>query len=194
MEHYKERDFALPDLKGLSKEQIDVHLKLYSGYVKNINALYDKINEYKEDSERHALALSELTRRIPFEWNGMRMHEYYFEALGGPGEPEGDIIKELEKQFGSFDTWLAHFKAVGAMRGTGWAALTRDKQTGTLLNIWVDDHEIGHLAGSDILIAMDVWEHAFLIDYLPSERKEYIDVFMDNLKWDVVNNRFTALS
>lgn len=192
MEHYKEQEFSLPEIRGLSKKQIDAHLKLYSGYVKNINALYDKINEYKEDSEGNAIALSELTRRLPFEWNGMRMHEYYFEALGGTGEPTGDIIHEIEKQFGSFEKWATHFRAVGTMRGIGWAVLLRDKKMGSLINIWVNDHEIGHLAGSSVMIAMDVWEHAYLLDYLPSERKEYIDVFMDNLKWEIINDRFTA--
>jgi len=192
MEQYQEKKFNLPEMNGLSKKQIDLHLGLYAGYIKNINILRAKINEYKEDSEKYALALSELVRRLAFEWDGMRMHEYYFEALGGSGNPGGSLIQELERQFGSFDAWLSEFRAIGMMRGAGWVTLARDPRTGELLNTWVTDHEIGHLSGCDVLIAMDVWEHAYLIDYLPSERKTYIDIFMKNLKWEEVEKRFVG--
>lgn len=190
MNHYEVKKFDLSNLQGLSQKQIDAHLQLYSGYIKNINALSDKIDEYKKNNEDHILALSELTRRLAFEWDGMRMHEYYFDALDAKSEPEGGVIKEIEKQFSTFDKWLLHFKAVGAMRGSGWVTLSRDKETGNLFNTWVSDHEIGHLAGADVLIAMDVWEHAYLLDYLPSERKEYIDVFINNIRWEKINERF----
>jgi Fe-Mn family superoxide dismutase len=190
MKEYQEKKFNLPEISGLSKKQIDAHLALYAGYVKNINALRAKIAEYKGNSEAHALALSELVRRLAFEWDGMRMHEYYFEALGGNGTPEGTIVEEITRQFGAYDTWLSEFKAVGMMRGTGWVTLTKDERTGELLNTWVSDHEIGHLAGCSVLIAMDVWEHAYILDYLPSERKTYIDVFIKNLAWNEVEKRF----
>jgi len=158
-------------------------------YVKNVNGLMEDVNSLKSDSLKNARSLSELTRRFAFEWDGMRMHEYYFEALGGAGKPDGDVVKLIEAQFGSFEAWLEEFKTTGAMRGAGWVSLILDKRSGNLHNTWVTDHEIGHLAGADVLIAMDVWEHAFLIDYLPSERKEYIESYFRNLKWSVIEER-----
>jgi len=187
---YQEQQFELPALSGLSAKQIEVHLKLYAGYVKNVNAIIETVKELKKDSEKNALALSELTRRLPFEWNGMRLHELYFEALGGSGMQNGPVTAALSKTFGSIDLWLAEFKAVGLMRGVGWVILSFDKKTSYLQNNWVSDHELGHLAGTEILIAMDIWEHAYLIDYLPIQKKDYIEAFFANLNWDIINTRF----
>jgi len=186
---YTEQQFNLPKMDGCSEKQISEHLKLYAGYVKNTNALIEKIAEYKKDAEKNAHALSELVRRFPFEWNGMRMHEYYFEALGGSGKESGAIVKAIEGAWGGFLNWINEFKAIGLMRGIGWVVLSRDKKTGMLHNSWISDHELGHLAGTDILIAMDVWEHAYLIDYLPSGRKDYIENFFKNLNWGIINKR-----
>ena len=188
---YSEQSFNLPELKGLSTKQIEVHLKLYAGYVKNTNALMAKIDEYKKASESNAIALSELKRRFGFEFNGMRLHELYFEALGGDGNPgEGSLISAIEKQWGSFDAWLNEFKAVGMMRGIGWTLLVHDPKAGMLHNVWVSDHEVGHLGGLPIILAMDVWEHAFMVDYVPAERPNYINVFFENLRWDIISSRY----
>lgn len=188
---YQEEQFSLPELKGISARQIEAHLKLYAGYVKNSNALMSKITELKADSDANALVLAELKRRFGFEFDGMRLHELYFSALGGDGSMQGALAEALAKQWGSLDAWLAEFKAVGAMRGIGWALLTYDAKSGIFHNVWVSDHELGHLAGLPILLAMDVWEHAFLLDYLPAERMTYINAFFQNLRWDVVEARFT---
>jgi superoxide dismutase, Fe-Mn family len=190
---YSEQTFSLETVTGLSLKQLEVHLKLYAGYVKNVNAIMTKITEYKKDSETHAIALSELMRRFGFEWNGMRLHELYFESLGSNGEiTEGSLADALTTQWGSLDAWKAEFQAMGIMRGIGWVLLVHDPKTNALHNVWVSDHELGHLGGLPILIAMDVWEHAFMIDYLPAERKTYIETFMKNLRWDVIENRFKA--
>tara|TARA_B100000745_G_scaffold300364_1_gene254026 strand:- start:5639 stop:6223 length:585 start_codon:yes stop_codon:yes gene_type:complete len=189
--HYEEKTFDLPEMEGLSTKQIETHLKLYSGYIKNVNGLMDDINTLKQDSEKNARALSELARRFGFEWNGMRMHEYYFEALGGDGKPGGEIVNLIEDQYGSIDTWMAEFRAIAMMRGAGWAVLTLDTESGNLHSIWVNDHELGQLAGAKVLIALDVWEHAYLIDYLPAGRGDYITAFFNNLKWDVIERRLT---
>ncbi len=187
---YQVQDFKLPSLSGLSEKLIVEHLKLYAGYVKNVNVLREKIEEYKKDSEQHALDLSELTRRFAFEWNGMRMHEYYFEALGGEGLKTGGRLAEmLGERFGSFDGWLTEFRALAAMRGIGWVVLARDARAGALFNIWVSDHEIGHLAGADVILALDLWEHAYLFDYLPAQKKDYVSAFFENLRWDVIESR-----
>ena len=187
---YQEQPFTLPELTGLSARQIEAHLKLYAGYVKNTNALVDKIAELKADSEKNALALSELKRRFGFEFNGMRLHELYFEALGGDGTMSGPLHDALTAQWGSVDNWLAEFKALGLMRGIGWVLLVHDTKANVLHNIWVSDHELGHLGDTRILVAMDVWEHAYLLDYLPAQRADYIGAYFQNLKWTVCEGRF----
>jgi Fe-Mn family superoxide dismutase len=188
---YTATSFTLPELPGLSSRQIEAHLKLYAGYVKNVNAIEEKIAEYKSNSETHALALSELMRRYGFEWNGMRLHELYFSALGGDGSIHGPLADALSLQYESIDNWKAEMKAIAVMRGIGWVLLVHDYTTKTLRNIWVSDHEVGHLAGCDVLVALDVWEHAYLLDYLPSERATYVDAVFTNMNWSIVETRFT---
>lgn len=190
---YTEQTFNLPELQGLSKRQIDAHLKLYAGYVKNVNAAQTQIAELKNDSAKHAVALAEVKRRFGFEFNGMRLHELYFEALGNKNETHGALADALAKQWGSFEVWREEFIAVGMMRGIGWALLTYDTKNDAFHNVWVSDHELGHLGGLPILLAMDVWEHAFLLDYPPSERNTYITAFFDNLRWDMCESRFAAV-
>ncbi len=198
MNKYEEQKFNLVNLKGLSERQVTEHIKLYGGYVKNTNILTDKIAEYKIDSEKNALALSELTRRFGFEWNGMRLHELYFDCLDGAGQTEGStpdatvgagLKTMIEAQYGSFDNWLHEFKSVGLMRGIGWVILYYDPIVKRLQNVWITDHEVGHLASLPIILAMDVWEHAYLLDYLPSQRKDYIEAFFQNLNWRKLNER-----
>ncbi len=191
---YTEQVFNLPELHGLSARQIEAHLKLYAGYVKNVNALQTLIVDLKQDVEKNAVALAEMKRRFSFEWNGMRLHELYFEALGGDGKIDGELKTALAKQWGSFDAWLAEFKAIGLMRGIGWAILAYDAKTDIFHNVWISDHELGHLGGLPILLAMDVWEHAFLLDYLPAERGQYITAFFDNLRWEACESRFANLN
>jgi superoxide dismutase, Fe-Mn family len=182
--------FNLPEMPGLSVKQIEAHLKLYAGYVKNVNMLATKIDEYKNDSETHAIALSELTRRYGFEWNGMRLHEIYFSSLGGDGNMSGPLADALAAQYGSIEAWKNEISAMALMRGIGWVLLVHDRTANVLRNIWVSDHELGHLAGADVLFALDVWEHAYLLDYLPSERKNYVEVYLNNVQWGNVEKRF----
>lgn len=189
---YTEQAFSLPTMNGLSQKQIEAHLKLYAGYVKNVNAVATKIDEYKKDSEANAIALSELTRRYAFEWNGMRLHEIYFAGLGGDGSIAGALADAIVAQYGSIDSWKAEMKAMAMMRGIGWVLLVIDRATSTMRNIWVSDHEIGHLAGCDVLFALDVWEHAYLLDYLPAQRADYVNAVFANLNWATAEARFAA--
>ena len=190
---YTEQNFNLPELDGLSAKQVEVHLKLYAGYVKNVNALITKIDDLKKDSEANALALSELKRRFGFEFDGMRLHELYFEALGADGDMQGSLTDALAKQWGSLEAWKEEFKAMGQMRGIGWVLLTYDPKGQMFHNVWVGDHELGHLATLPILIAMDMWEHAFMLDYLPAQKGDYIGAFFKNLKWSKVEDRFSRV-
>jgi Fe-Mn family superoxide dismutase len=192
---YTEQNFNLPELKGLSTRQIEAHLKLYAGYVKNVNTILAQIEELKKDSEKNAVALSEILRRFGFEFNGMRLHELYFEALGGDGTmPAGTLTDALAAQYGSIESWKAEFTAIGMMRGIGWVLCVFDPKAGRFQNIWVSDHELGHLGGLPIIFAMDVWEHAFLLDYLPAERPKYIQAFFENVRWETVDARFASLA
>ena len=191
MTTYTETKFPLPPMRGLSQKQIDAHLGLYAGYVKNVNFLREKIEELKAEPEKNALALSELTRRMAFEWNGMRLHEYYFENLGETSAPPNVFIQKISERWGTYDSWKNEFIALGLMRGIGWVLLCIDEKTNIAFNIWVSDHEVGHLVGVKVILAMDVWEHAYLLDYLPSERKKYIDAFMENIAWNAVAKRLT---
>lgn len=190
MQNYEEKKFNIGELDGISAKQIEEHLKLYTGYVKNVNAFMEKIAELKKGDGGPALA--ELQRRFGFEFNGMRLHEYYFEQFE-KSESGGAKLKDaLAEQYGSYDAWAEDFKAIGKLRGVGWALLVQDERTGHLHNIWVSDHEVGHLGGQKILLAMDVWEHAFLLDHLPSGRGDYIEAFFRNLDWGVVEGRFSG--
>ncbi len=187
---YAEQTFNLPEIAGLSSKQIETHLKLYAGYVKNVNSVAAKIDEYKKDSETHAIALSELTRRYAFEWNGMRLHEIYFTGLGGDGVTTGPLADALAAQHGSIDGWKVEMKAIAMMRGIGWVLLVLDRATNTLRNIWISDHELGHLAGCEVLFALDVWEHAYLVDYLPAQRAEYVAAVFANVNCSAAEARF----
>ncbi|MEK7066290.1 MAG: Fe-Mn family superoxide dismutase [Patescibacteria group bacterium] len=192
---YEEKKFNLSGLRGLSEKQISEHLKLYSGYVKNINALDEKIEAIEKSEGPDAYTLAELRRRLGFEFNGMRLHEYYFEGLGGESTPGSAIafMTAVETQYGGYDKWLMKFKNAGMARGIGWVVLYYDSAIKKLRTVWVTDHEIGHLAGLPIILAMDVWEHAYLLDYLPSQRKEYIEAFFSNVNWGVVEERLTKI-
>ncbi|MBI4121045.1 MAG: superoxide dismutase [Parcubacteria group bacterium] len=193
MHSYTEQKFDIPDLMGLSAKQLEEHLKLYAGYVKHVNLIREKIHELEADKEKNAYLISELRRRFSFEFNGMRMHEYYFEGFeGGFAEAEHDtaLASSLALKHGSFENWVEHFKTVGMTRGIGWAVLYVDPKARQPHTVWVGDHELGTLAGLPILLALDMWEHAYMIDYAPSEKKNYIEAFFSNLNWGVVEKRF----
>lgn len=193
MTSFQERTFSIPSLVGMSSKSIEEHLKLYSGYVKNANLILEKIEEYKKDSENNAYALGELQRRFSFEFNGMRNHEYYFHSLEGGAQGLGEesaLRKAIEKEWGSFDAWLQTFKAIALTRGVGWAWLYYDKETGRLLNQWIDEQHLGHLVGLSPVLGLDVWEHSYVADYQPSGKKQYVEDFFKNLNWSVIEENF----
>jgi superoxide dismutase, Fe-Mn family len=134
---------------------------------------------------------AELTRRLGFEYNGMRLHEYYFGNMTKtPGAgPDAGLKEALSTAFGDFDLWKKDFVAVGGMRGVGWAIAYQDPTTGNISNHWVTLHEDGNVAGFTPIFVMDVWEHAFLLDYKPAERSKYIEAFFSNVDWSVVAGR-----
>ena len=196
---YKTKEFALSGLAGISDKTLEMHFKLYDGYVKETNRLNEKIAEILKDGKvdhEEMPAYSELTRRLGFEYNGMVLHEYYFGNLRQKSEPEPErgssFRKAAEQSFGSFETWKTDFMSVGKMRGVGWAICFEDLENGRLSNHWITLHEVGNVAGFKPILVMDVWEHAFLLDYKPSERPKYIDAFFANLDWQAVEKRLRS--
>jgi len=194
---YKPRQFNLSGLKGISDQTLEMHFKLYEGYVKETNNLTDKITEFIKDGkvdQEEMPAYSELTRRLGFEYNGMVLHEYYFDNLqsgGGIGDPEktSQFVKAAESTFGSYDIWKADFVGIGKMRGVGWAICNQNPANGRISNHWITLHETGNVAGFSPILVMDVWEHAFLLDYKPAERPKYIEAFFSNIHWAEVEKR-----
>ena len=192
---YTAKTFNLPTLTGLSAEQIKVHLGLYEGYVKNVNLVMEKIKTLTDtDAEGNAYAITELRRRFAFEFDGMRMHEYYFEQFEGEkgGSPESALAKAAAEKYGSGENFIKHIKEVAGTRGIGWVVVYYDSHGKTLHTVFVNDHELGQLAGLPVILALDMWEHAFMVDYVPAEKKNYVDAFLANLNWTVVEKRFDA--
>ena len=186
---YTAKDYGnLIGMEGFSDTLLNNHFTLYQGYVTNTNKLNDLLNGKPRDATNPEYA--ELKRRFGFEFNGMRLHEYYFENLGGkaPLDKSGALAKRLADTSGSYDTWEQDFRATGAMRGIGWVILYQDNVTGQLFNQWINEHEVGHLAGCQPLLVMDVFEHAFMTDY-GLKRADYIAAFFKNINWGMVESR-----
>ena len=197
---YKARQFPLTGLTGISDQTLEMHFKLYEGYVKETNQLTEKLSEFLKDGrvdQEEMPAYSEITRRLGFEYNGMVLHEYYFDNLTkkGGSEPPRDsaFSKAVEASFGSYQTWKTDFVGIGKMRGVGWAICYQNPLNGRLSNHWVTLHEVGNVAGFMPVLVMDVWEHAFLLDYKPAERSKYIEAFFANVNWTVVEERILKL-
>ncbi len=189
METFTQKTFNIGELKGISTKNIEEHLKLYAGYVKHSNLILEKINSLDASDAGNAYIISELKRRFAFEFGGMRNHEYYFSSLsdGKNAITKGGALEQaIIKDFGSFNEWLTKFKTLAMTRGIGWAMLSYDKESGKLMNHWVDEQHIGHLVSTSPIIALDMWEHAYVYDYPTSEKKNYIDAFFENLNWKTV--------
>jgi len=194
---YKARQFNLSGLNGISDQTLEMHFKLYEGYVKETNNLTERITEFIKDGnvdQEEMPAYSELTRRLGFEYNGMVLHEYYFDNLqsgGGTGNPQptSEFQKAAAATFGSYDIWKADFVGIGKMRGVGWAICNQNPANGRISNHWITLHETGNVAGFSPILVMDVWEHAFLLDYKPAERPKYIEAFFSNINWTMVEER-----
>ena len=193
METFTPKTFQIGELKGISTKNIEEHLKLYKGYVNNSNLVLNKIKEYEKDSVENVYILGELHRRFSFEFDGMRNHEYYFAHLSGGSKEvnsNGELYKAIEKEWGTFENWMTQYKGVALTRGIGWTILYYDKQSGHLLNQWVDEHHLGQLTGLTPILALDMWEHAYVYDYPTSEKKNYIEAFFENLNWATVEENF----
>jgi Fe-Mn family superoxide dismutase len=195
---YEPKTFPLSNLEGISDKTLEMHFKLYEGYVKETNNLHEKLAGFLADGkvdQEEMPAYSELNRRLGFEYNGMVLHEHYFGNLtrsgGGDAESRSAFHAAAARSYGSYETWKVDFVGIGKMRGVGWAICFQDPTSGRLSNHWVSLHEVGNVAGFKPVLVMDVWEHAFLLDYKPSERGKYIEAFFANIDWACVEQRTT---
>jgi Fe-Mn family superoxide dismutase len=188
---YAAKDYGkLIGLEGFSETLLKNHFTLYQGYVTNTNKVLDALSAMLAEGKAGTLEYAELKRRLGWEFNGMRLHEYYFENLGGKGAlaAGGKLGKALAAEFGSVEKWEADFRAVGAMRGIGWVVLYQDTAGNRLFNQWVNEHDVGHPAGANPVLVMDVFEHAFMTDY-GLKRADYIAAFFKNIDWKAVEAR-----
>lgn len=197
MHTYTLQNFNLPELKGLSEKQVEAHLGLYKGYVNHVNLIAEQLAGVRSgDIEMNPYVVSELRRRFAFEFDGMRMHEYYFTQFEGGAkamDEESSFAKSVSEKYGNTEGFVNHIKEVATTRGIGWVVVYYDEVAKGVHTTFVADHELGQLAGLPVILALDVWEHAFMVDYLPSEKGNYIQAFFDNLNWGVVEGRFQSV-
>lgn len=183
---------SLLGLEGFSDTLLKNHFTLYQGYVANTNKLSDIVKAKLEAGETATPEFAELKRRFGWEFNGMRLHEYYFGNMSKGAaliDTSSELAKKIIEDFGSFEKWESDFKATGAMRGIGWVILTHDKMANRLFNVWINEHDVGHLAGAEPLLVMDVFEHAFMVDY-GIKRADYIGAFWKAIDWGEVSKRY----
>jgi len=188
---YNAKDYnRLVGMEGFSDTLLKNHFTLYQGYVTNTNKLLETLGQMLKEGKVATPEYAELKRRLGWEFNGMRLHEYYFENLGGKGgiSKTGKLYQKLVESFGSYEAWEKDFKATGAMRGIGWAVLYQDVLSGKFINFWINEHDGGHPSGGMPILIMDVFEHAFMIDY-GLKRADYIEAFFKNINWAETEKR-----
>lgn len=188
---YEPLNFDIPEVPGISTDSINGHIWLYQGYVKHVNLIQEKIAAFSEDYANNAYPITEMQRRLGFEFGGMRNHEYYFSQLEGGAKPlsDGALKNKIEQQWGTYEAWLERFKQIAMTRGVGWAMLYHDPHTDQLVQTWLDEQHIGQLADLDIIYALDMWEHSYMRDYPASDKSKYIDAFIAGTNWEVVSER-----
>ena len=190
---YTAKDYAeLIGISGFSETLLKNHFTLYQGYVTNTNKLLDILDQMMKEAKSANPEFAELKRRLGWEFNGMRLHEYYFDNLGGtvPLDMNNRLAMKLTENLGSVDAWERDFRATGAMRGIGWVVLYQDTVSDRLFNFWIDEHDKGHPAGCMPILVMDVFEHAFMLDY-GLKRADYIEAFFKNIDWQAAEGRLT---
>ncbi len=184
-----ERLFGTP---GFSDDLLKNHFTLYQAYVSNTNKLADVLNALVKEGKQATPEYAELKRRFGWEFNGMRLHEFYFENMTRDGNQINEnskLFNEIIEEFGSFKNWENDFKATSMMRGIGWVVLFHDSGANRLFNAWINEHDVGHLATAKPVLVIDVFEHAFMLDY-GLKRVDYVNAFFKAIDWRVAEKRF----
>lgn len=193
-EPYVAKNYSyLLGMPGFSDDLLKMHFALYQGYVKNTNLIMREIATLNAQGLSRSYDYGAFKRRFGWEYDGMRLHEYYFDNLGGKAATSlaPEVMEAITKQFGSYEAWKQDFISTGMIRGIGWAILCRDNKNGTLFNVWINEHDLGHLAGATPLLVMDVFEHAFITQF-GLDREKYIQTFFNNIDWSVVSKRWKS--
>ena len=188
---YTAKDYTkLVGMAGFSDALINNHFTLYQGYVTNTNKVLDALDGMLKADKAATPEFAELKRRLGWEFNGMRLHELYFENLGGtaPFDRSGKLAAKMVESFGSVEVWEKDFRSTGAMRGIGWVVLYQDPASGTLINFWVNEHDVANPSGCQPILVMDVFEHAFMLDY-GLKRADYIEALFRNIAWNAAEAR-----
>ena len=191
---YKAKNYEfLLGMKGFSEALLKNRFSLYEGYVKNANKVLEILAGLTEEGKTSGPPFSEMKRRLSFELNGIDLHERYFENMTKESlyrpDKESAFYRHIAQEFGSYGKWEKDFRSVASIRGVGWALTIYDPRSGLVMNTWVDEHHLGHVAGTFPIVVVDLWEHAMLLDY-GSDRKEYLDALLKVLEWGTISKRF----
>lgn len=188
-------DSISKELNGISKLTMESHYKLYEGYVKKANEIMEKLETLDRDPAKANQTFSELRElklELSFAIGGIKNHVNYFSILGGEGgKPSGDLLAQIEKDFGSYENWVADLKSSG-MAARGWVWLAYDWDTGRLFNYLGDAQNTFPVWNASMLVALDTYEHAYWLDY-QQNRAAYIDTFMENINWKPVEQLWAGL-
>jgi len=195
---YQVRTFDLSGVQGLSKKAIDLHLGLYKTYVETLNKLLEQSPQRPGAATTAApspLALDGYNRRFAFEYNGVALHQLFFEQLAGKRrqpDPDGELVESLHQEHGDFAGWKASIEALAKARGVGWVLTLREHGKERLHNCWIDLHQLSVPVNCEVVFALDLWEHAYMIDFTPAQRADYVKIVLDNVDWPVVEQRFAT--
>ncbi|MBI4101478.1 MAG: superoxide dismutase [Candidatus Nealsonbacteria bacterium] len=191
MKSYGEiKNLPFKELKGISSKTIEIHWgKLYQGYVKKWQEIQEKLKTVDLSGANATFSeLRELKVEQTFAANAVLLHEAYFDILGGDGKPRGEIVEAIKKDYDSLESWMEHFRALG-LASRGWVILAFDFNEGVLRNYIADSHNSYGIWGAAPLAVLDMYEHAYFIDF-GSDKKSYIEVFFQNLNWEAINKKF----
>jgi Fe-Mn family superoxide dismutase len=191
MAHEAKNFDSLIGTEGFSAALLKNHFTLYQGYVTNTNKLIDALGRLLAEGKTATPEFAELKRRFGWEFNGMRLHELYFGNMlkGGANlSMSSRLFKKIIEDFGTYENWEKDFRALGAMRGIGWVISYYDSASDKLFNVWVNEHDVGHLSGAAPILVMDVFEHAYMIDY-GLKRTDYIEAFFKAIDWKAAEER-----
>jgi Fe-Mn family superoxide dismutase len=179
--------YLLGQVNGIDDDLMKIHFKLYEGLVGATNASIEKIRNGVND----LVDYNGIQKEFSFFFNGMRLHEMYFGVMSGKNMDKIDpnLTSAINQSFGSFVLWKKNFMETGTIPGVGFVALCRDRETGLLINLWINEFNIGELIGVDILLVMDMWEHAFLCQF-GLDINTYQETFLKNVNWSVVSKYY----
>jgi len=192
---YVAHEFDLGHVQGLSAEAIELHLELYRGYVKAVNELLADEDPSTKGNRMPVPKASPArsSSRFAFEWNGMVMHESFFEVLSGshddPLPLDGAMATAARRSFGGLEEWQADCLRLAETRGVGWVVCSYEPRSERLYNHWVELHHLGHTSSTIPVLVLDFWEHAWITDFKPTQRAEFFQCLWGQINWPVVESR-----